>query len=134
MGNIPKWKAVLYDWRQRRIMDAAGSRLDKLSLTRDTDARPEQMARLAEVSLSAVEEFDGMLARVGLDSDAAPLKAAARLELYLNCIDCSRRQSCRQWLAADREDGGYKDFCPNAEMFDRLLEIERCQSCEADLA
>jgi len=124
VGNVTKWKAVLYDWRQRRIMDAVASPLDKLSLTRDTDLRPDQAARLAEVYLSAVEEFDGMLARIGLDTNVAPLKAAARLDLYLNCVDCSQRDACRQWLAADKNDDGYKQFCPNAGTFDCLLRTE----------
>ena len=121
MGNVTRWKAALYDWRQRRIMDAGASPLDKLSLTRDTDLRPDQAARLAEVYLSAVEEFDGMLARIGLDTKVAPLEAAARLDLYLNCVDCSQRHACRQWLAADKDNDGYRQFCPNAWTFERML-------------
>ena len=124
MGNVTRWKAVLYDWRQRRLMAAAASPLDTLSLTRDADLRPDQAARLAEVYLSAVEEFDGMLARVGLDTNITPLEAAARLDLYLNCVECSRRQACREWLAADTDDEGYKQFCPNAWAFDRLQRTE----------
>lgn len=123
MAKITQWKAALYDWRQRRIMEAAAGPLEKLSLTRDTELRPEQTARLTAVQLSAVAEFDGMLARVGLDTSAAPLRNAERLDLYLNCVDCRRREACRRWLALGGDDDGYRRFCPNAWMFDRLLQL-----------
>src|SRR5665213_1918866 len=121
MLKMTKWKAALYDWRQRRIMNAAVDPLANLPLTTDTGLRPDQTARFAEVFPSGVEEFDGMLACVGLDTNAVPLKATMRVDLYLNCADCSRHQACKQWLTANKNDDEYKRFCPNAWVFDRFL-------------
>jgi hypothetical protein len=56
----------------------------------DTSLRPDQMTRLAELYPKGVEQFDAMLACVGLDTILAPLKAAIRIELYLNCTECVR--------------------------------------------
>ena len=125
MFKMPRWKAALFDWRKRRVMDPAADRLANLPLVTDIGLRPDQTALLAEAYPSGVEEFDGMLACVGLDAKFAPLKAALRVDLYLNCVECSRRPACRQWLSADPNDDEYKRFCPNAWIFGRILGRDR---------
>ena len=121
MPAITRWKAALYEWRQRRVMDPAADPLANLPLITDTSLRPDQMTRLAELYPKGVEQFDAMLACVGLDTMLAPLKAAIRIELYLNCTECARRPACRHWLAGESNNSDYKSFCPNASMFDHLI-------------
>ena len=70
---------------------------------------------------SATETFEDMLALLGLDTDTNPLKGSIRFELYSICVNCTRRQDCHQWLARSTHNSGYRDFCPNASMFDHFM-------------
>lgn len=119
------WRGILYAWRQRRIMEQQLANLNKTSLTADRRLRADQILRLVEVYPRAIAEFDHMLARVGIDTKEAPLRAVMRVDLYLKCVECSQRRCCQQWLGLNSADGGYRFFCPNAHMFDRLLGVHR---------
>lgn len=119
------WRGILYAWRQRRIMEQQLANLNNVSLTAERRLRADQIPRLVEAYPRAIAEFDRMLARVGIDTRDAPLRAATRIDLYLKCVECSQRRCCRQWLGLSKADGGYRVFCPNAHMFDRLLGVHR---------
>ena len=120
MDHNSQWKELLNAWNQRRIENGA---LADLSRTTDGDLRCEQIRRLADAPLSTVDEFGAMLRRVGLDARTNPLKAAARIDLYLHCSECSARPACRAWLKNGEDRFGYRRFCPNAPMFERLLRV-----------
>ena len=70
-------------------------------------------------------QFSRMLARIGLDTEAAPLKPSTRNDLYATCAECPNREPCSRWLASDETAEAYQAFCPNAWMFDRLLCVSR---------
>ena len=120
MFPITRWKAALAEWRNRRISSPAADQLASLSLVADTDLRRDQVERLAEVYPEGIDQFDAMLVRVGIDTKAAPLKAAVRADLYLSCTECTRRSECMHWLASEVNDAAYREFCPNAQMFDLI--------------
>ena len=126
------WKAALYDWRQRRVLDPAADLLANLPLVTDTDLRRDQTIRLDEIYPEGVEQFDAMLTSVGLDTKFSPLMAAIRVELYLNCTKCTRRPACRHWLARKLSNAGYRHFCPNASMFDHLIGRDRWRGLSAN--
>jgi len=54
--------------------------------------------------------------RIGNDWGAVQVEIAAR-----RCRDCSRVNACRFWLGqALRNPRAFRDFCPNAGLFERL--------------
>jgi len=131
MFPITRWKAALYEWRKRRILSPAADQLASLPLVTDTDLRRDQVERLAEVYPESVDQFDAMLVRVGIDTKAAPLKAAVRADLYLSCTECTRRSECMHWLASEVNDAAYNEFCPNAQIFN-LIGREQRHSVKSD--
>ena len=120
MDHDPEWNNLLNTWNQRRIENGA---LADLSSTTEGELRRDQIPRLADAPLSAVDEFDAMLKRVGLDAPTNPLKAEARIDLYLHCTECSTRPTCRAWLNNGEDRLGYRGFCLNAPTFERLLRV-----------
>jgi hypothetical protein len=114
-------RVFLSAWNERRRTD--GRLAETIEETKNA-LRPDQLTRLAHAKLSVIEEFDAMLARVGLDAKTRPLQGAARIDLYFNCVECSTRPACRSWLERGADHFGYREFCPNAPMFERLLRIE----------
>ena len=70
-------------------------------------------------------QFARMLAHIGLDTEAAPLKPSTRNDLYATCIGCLNREPCARWLDSEKAAEGYHDFCPNAWMFDRLVRVSQ---------
>ena len=116
----PKWKKLLNAWNRRRIENGA---LADLASTTEGDLRCDQIPRLADAPLSVVDEFDAMLERVGLDTRTNPLKAEVRIDLYLHCTECPARPACRTWLSDGEDRLGYRGFCLNAPMFERLLRV-----------
>ena len=40
------------------------------------------------------------------------------------CRACDSWRTCRRWLDRGGSGADYRDFCPNAEVFDRLRELE----------
>src|SRR5579863_6265882 len=120
MEHDPKWRKSLNAWNRRRIENGV---LADLSSTTEGDLRCDQISRLADAPLSTVDEFDAMVKRVGLDTRANPLNAEVRIDLYLHCTECSVRPACRAWLKNGEDRFGYRGFCLNAPMFERLLRI-----------
>lgn len=85
--------------------------------------RRDQVVRLQAVGAAEVAEVGRMLARIGLGAEALPLPV--RVDLHLTCAGCTERPRCRSWLAAGEADDGYRLFCPNASMFDRLRHVQQ---------
>lgn len=111
-------------WHDRRMMAAELSSLDDRTLTELGLAR-DQIPLLVRAYPAATERFTQMLARVGLDTKAAPLDPATRGDLYRVCTMCTKRGRCRRWLASTKAEDGYPAFCPNARMFGLLLDAQR---------
>ncbi|MFV8833986.1 DUF6455 family protein [Aquisalimonas sp.] len=39
---------------------------------------------------------------------------------FQRCLRCTRAGSCRRWLDGRYPDTGYREFCPNAGLFERM--------------
>jgi len=111
-------------WHDRRMMADELNSLDDRTLAELGLAR-DQIPLLVRAYPAATERFAQMLARVGLDTKAAPLDPATRGDLYRVCTMCTKRGRCRRWLASTKAADGYPAFCPNARMFGLLLEAQR---------
>jgi len=62
-----------------------------------------------------------MAKRLGLD--ITKLDPRWRYNIQRNCAECQSQGRCRHWLAtASAESTEYRAFCPNAELFDPVLE------------
>ncbi|MEJ2130935.1 MAG: DUF6455 family protein, partial [Gammaproteobacteria bacterium] len=63
-----------------------------------------------------------MMAKVGLDEAtlADPTIAEIVSEVRQRCTRCTSEAQCERWLAG--EAGGDNAFCPNAQVFEKLLE------------
>lgn len=120
MFTMAKWKAALFEWRNRRLSGPGAGQLASQPLVTDMNLRKDQAERLGAVFPDGVDQFDAMLVHVGVDTKAAPLSAAVRADLYLSCTECQERSECTHWLAGDRKDDAYKEFCQNAPIFDLI--------------
>ncbi len=65
-----------------------------------------------------------MMRRLGVDSDAAygsglglMMARAAR-----RCSRCHAVDACTAWLSRPAADPSHRDFCPNADLFERMAE------------
>jgi len=77
-------------------------------------APPKEMAAMM-LTLSVDIE------RMGNDWGAVQLQLASR-----RCYGCLSLMSCRHWLADPRRPmNGYRDFCPNAGLFERYCTPDR---------
>jgi len=123
--RVPKLDYVLSAWAKRRREGSGIRPLEDLSAMRSAALRADQLDRMGEADLQTSDEFDAVLTRLGLDTRDAPLPPTTRVDLFLHCQECDRRANCRHWLAGTGNPLGYRQFCPNAPMFERLLCIRR---------
>lgn len=88
--------------------------------------RPDQIARLRNTHAAEIGELSGMTTRIGVDAQEASLPV--RIDLHLNCAECTERRLCTRWLASSdhgAHGAGYRVFCPNERLLDRLIQIRR---------
>lgn len=90
---------------------------------RELGIRPDQIVALRNMGPASVDELGRMTARAGLDVERTPLPV--RIDLHLNCAGCMERGLCRSWLNSGNKGIGYRVFCPNSRMLDRLLQVQR---------
>jgi hypothetical protein len=70
----------------------------------------------------AMRRFAAMTARLGIGAGKAPTARAGIDALFgarRRCLFCSERRQCEAWLRGGVRDG-YRAFCPNAAVFDRM--------------
>jgi hypothetical protein len=75
--------------------------------------------------------FVRVLARIGLDTEDAPLEPSIRNNLYAACVGCLNREPCLRWLMSEMTGEGYQGFCPSARTFDRLIRVSCWQAPRA---
>ena len=63
-----------------------------------------------------------MFARLGIDAEGGDVTDAglAMWEAGQSCVLCGSVGRCERWLADGGDTYGYRAFCPNAGIFDRL--------------
>ncbi len=62
----------------------------------------------------------GMIDRIGVDETSGPLVSAILWQAEWTCLDCVNAAECGAWLGNCVEDDAYREFCPNAALFDGL--------------
>lgn len=88
--------------------------LEAVGLTRD-------QLRMFELSpLASAELLSNMLERIGLGGIDIRSEASASEAPELRCRACGEWRQCRRWLEGGAQDDGYREFCPNAALLDRL--------------
>ena len=88
--------------------------LEAVGLTRN-------QLRAFEISpLASAELLSGMLERIGLAGIDIRREATASEAPELRCRACGEWSQCRRWLESGAKDDGYREFCPNAALLDRL--------------
>jgi hypothetical protein len=124
-NSMTALEATSENGRQVPAMSTECEHIAELATTSGTDSRPQQGWQTAETLPSATETFEDMLALLGLDTETNPLRGSIWSDLYSTCVNCTRRQDCHQWLTRSTHDNGYRDFCPNAWIFDRYISRNR---------
>jgi hypothetical protein len=81
----------------------------------------EQFERSRIRPIVAAELSQRMLHQLGCDLRIAPMDI---LVVTQRCRACDSWRNCRRWLDRGGSGADYRDFCPNAEVFDRLRELE----------
>lgn len=61
-----------------------------------------------------------MIERIGVDENRGPLVSAILWQAEWSCLDCVNAAECEAWTGDVVEDDAYREFCPNAALFDRL--------------
>jgi len=69
----------------------------------------------------AAELSQRMLHQLGCDLRIAPMDLSSVTQ---RCRACDSWRTCRRWLDGGGSRADYREFCPNAEVFDRLCELE----------
>lgn len=90
-----------------------GELLEALGVT------PEQFEKSSVPPIVAAELSQRMRHQLGCDLRLGPMDISA---LTQECRVCGSWKTCRRWLDSGGSGTGYRDFCPNAEVFDRLRE------------
>lgn len=63
-----------------------------------------------------------VMERLDIDTEGA-LDTDAGLEMWTgwqSCVSCAEAGRCAKWIEDDSDPEGYRGFCPNAGLLDRL--------------
>lgn len=136
-GTIHRLAAIWNRWKKRlatsrddarlradldhelRCLEQAGE-LDG-SLANLGLARPAIPALLQRYPGSA-RRYAAMTRRVGIGAERASSARTGFTALFgprRRCLFCSESRRCERWLASGAREG-YRAFCPNADVFDRM--------------
>lgn len=132
------WMTALWgDMRRRVAIARIDARLrDELRYElKCLDEAGELDGALANVGLSraaipsllknypgCMRRFTAMTRRLGVGADRPPSLKGGLAALFgqrLRCLYCAERRTCERWLASDATEGN-RDFCPNANSFERM--------------
>jgi len=106
-------------WRARFALEAVLSgledhQLDDLGITR------ADIPAYARASPFAPRLLAAMLARLGIAPEWVRPQSHAHDQLLRACRVCPDVAACRRWLAKCEPPDGYRAFCPNAALLDKL--------------
>lgn len=118
-------------WRERAELERELMSLDDAGLA-DLGLARGQIRNLVSAHPAAAMQLDDMLERLGLSKKGGPVDHLLRDDLYRTCVMCTERARCRDWLASPRRDEGYRAFCPNRWVFDRLLDASKAPIAAGD--
>lgn len=124
-GNIYNRICDFFDrWlkprRDRREISALESReFSDLGISRS------EAVALVSGPTDVRERIAGMAERVGVDFGEMMETRWRALDLVRVCGSCTQRRTCAKYLRGHGPRDDYKDFCPNAKIFESLSETSR---------
>lgn len=87
---------------------------------RDLGLTLPEMERIVRGGPEASRLLPVMAKHLGIDIET--LDPRVQYALKQTCAMCNAHRRCRHWLAKDEGgDDAYKDFCPNADLFDAAI-------------
>jgi hypothetical protein len=92
------------------------AQLERLSRGQAHGIRPG----LIHAILRRLDLLRRMSQRLGIDDRRDPLIGTVLREAEASCLGCVAAPRCRAWLDAPDLDAAYREFCPNASVFDLL--------------
>lgn len=104
----------LQAWRKRARIEAALASLEDFQLD-DLGIMRADIPAYARAAAGAPRLMQGMLQRLHLEPGAQE-----RRDLLRTCRTCPNVAACERWLARGEPAEGYRRFCPNATLLDRL--------------
>lgn len=114
------WAGLLGAVRQRWTLADEVARLDDREVA-DLGLSRTELRSVAQAGSRPRRLMTAMMARVGVrPSDLRRVPGLMR-EVELNCASCADKRRCRRWLRSAEPAATYRDFCPNADSFDRAL-------------
>ena len=91
-----------------------------------TGATREQLLAAELTPLAAMDLLNRMMQRLGLDAQQEITQVDAMSDAQWRCRCCKEWRQCRHWLDAGVPDDGYRRFCNNAELFERMRSTRTC--------
>ena len=129
--RLAAWPAAAFGYVRRRARDAR-ARAEIRSEFARLDGYGELDTMLADCGLSrdavpeivsnhpaAPRRLTAMLRRLGITLTASQERSAEIREIERTCLQCAAGRQCDHWLRSGPA-GEERQFCPNAEAFDRL--------------
>lgn len=118
------------DWiDDRRYVESHRRHIEELDRRGELDGLLEaigvtrvQLDAFAVSPLASAELLIGMMAHAGVGDADIHDEAGASGDPELRCRACDNWRQCRRWLQRGANDDGYRAFCPNAALLDRLRE------------
>ena len=121
---------VVAGWIDRfRMMNGMHNELGKCSpeetrqIAKDLGIPVEDLRHLVTMGPGAADGLPKMLSALSMDAraleDADP---AAMRDLQRTCVFCNHKNLCQRELAAGTAARHFRQFCPNAQTLDALLE------------
>lgn len=109
-------------WRARFALETVLSGLEDHQLD-DLGIARADIPAYAKASPFAQRLLNAMLARLEIAPEWVRPRSHAHGELLRVCRVCPNVAACRRWLATCTPPDGYRAFCPNARLLDKLARV-----------
>lgn len=106
-------------WRNRAALEAALADLEDYQLD-DLGVTRSEIPAYAKASPHARQHMTAMVDSLGIGPEWVRPGSQACSELLRGCRLCLNVAACESWLLTAHPAQGYRMFCPNAALLDRL--------------
>jgi hypothetical protein len=136
LARLPSnFMLTIEDWRERsslaRELDGLAAHGELGRTLIEAGLSPSDVPRLLKGHPGAGRQLPEMMRRVGIDTAILPTTPEIR-EIEWRCTDCRSWRQCREWLASDDGDHGYRAFCPNATALERVRDRQELRRAGRD--
>lgn len=116
------WMRQAAERRERRCLAREFEDLadhDRARVLADAGLEPGELRALIAHAPASTDLMARMIGRLEVEARLRGDRAALG-EVRRNCALCAAQRCCRRWLDRGADSAGYRAFCPNAGIFDRL--------------